>query len=317
MWVPTMASGEIAVAKCWRCSSPSCTLSAVEVSQRKSSFGTSLPIRQVCPTGAIELRDNGEPEIDENRCILCGLCQVNCTVGAVQFDSTNKKMFISRSRTGTVPGTHELEVLFAEQSGLYNQLHKPNLSTIRAQIAEMMTQIQEGDSTQNLPVSDYLPRLIVNDLKALGLFPELRVRGASNLLSELVFEEEGCTVLGEIESSGDTLDSFRRLLSSASVAISRDGIKKEKVVLVLFLAALPNRRVDLYRLCGEAKRHLGVRILIVPLAALQAAVLTARDGFLKWFSLFELSDSHQSLEKAYLSTFGFSPGDNWGLTPGK
>ena len=317
MWIPTLASGEVSSGDCWRCTSPSCTVLGEQVAERSSSFGASLSVKQVCPTGAIELLPNGEPQVNEDRCIRCGLCQVNCAVGAIAFDRTQKAMVVSRSNSGLSSEPIKIQTLFAKKSQARDQSPNPDPNAVRSQIDGMMDKITKGDASGLLGISDYLPRLIHNDLRALGLAPALRVKGANSMLSELVFEESGFTVLGEIEGSGDTLDSFRRLLSAASVTISRDKVKKEKVVLVLFLASLPNRRVDLFRLCGEVKRHLGVEIIIVPVAALQAAVLTFRSGFLAHFSGFQISDSKHSLDGVFRSTFGIEPGSLWGLTPEK
>lgn len=317
MWVPTLASGEVSSHDCWRCKSPSCAVLGERLSERNSSFGATLSIRQVCPTGALELLPNGEPSVNEDSCIRCGLCQANCGVGAIKFDPTQQAMVVSRSNSGLRPEQGVIQTLFATKSEESRQSQKLDPISVRSQIDAMMNKITKGRASGPVGISDYLPRLIHNDLRALGLDPALRVKGANSMLSELFFEENGFTVLGEVEGSGDTLDSLRRLLSAASVSISRDKVRKEKVVLVLFLASLPNRRVDLFRLCPEVKRHLGVEIIVVPVAALQAAVITHKSGFLEHFFGFQISESKHSLDGVFRSTFGIEPGNLWGLTPEK
>ncbi len=45
------------------------------------------PLIGVCPVGAISQRGFNAPEIDQEKCITCGLCVKNCAYGAFNFDN--------------------------------------------------------------------------------------------------------------------------------------------------------------------------------------------------------------------------------------
>jgi hypothetical protein len=162
-----------------------------------------------------------------------------------------------------------------------------------------------------------LPTMIHNSLATLGVQVSLQVRGANSLLSELVFEEEGHVYLVEVESGIDTLDPVRRLMSGAATAISRDGVAKEKLTLVLILPTLPNKRVELFRICEEIRNHLGIEVLVIPVIALQAAVILRRRGFREHFAKFQVSESATSLSEAFATNFGFQPNSDWGMAASK
>jgi ferredoxin len=43
------------------------------------------PLIRVCPVGAISQHDFDAPEVDQVKCITCGLCVQNCAYGAFDF----------------------------------------------------------------------------------------------------------------------------------------------------------------------------------------------------------------------------------------
>jgi len=51
------------------------------------------PCAKVCPTDALERRDDGGVHLDINKCIGCGNCRDACVIGAIfRDDETNKPM---------------------------------------------------------------------------------------------------------------------------------------------------------------------------------------------------------------------------------
>lgn len=43
------------------------------------------PSVRVCPVGALTQKGFGAPEIDQEKCILCGKCVRYCPMGAIQL----------------------------------------------------------------------------------------------------------------------------------------------------------------------------------------------------------------------------------------
>jgi Fe-S-cluster-containing dehydrogenase component len=52
------------------------------------------PCAKVCPTNALEIRDNGGVRLDLTRCIGCGNCKDACLIGAIFWDEEINKPMI-------------------------------------------------------------------------------------------------------------------------------------------------------------------------------------------------------------------------------
>lgn len=52
------------------------------------------PCAEVCPVGALKVREEGGVTLQEEKCIGCGLCREACPVGAVFWDEEANKPMI-------------------------------------------------------------------------------------------------------------------------------------------------------------------------------------------------------------------------------
>lgn len=86
------------------------------VAPRGGPDGASVDVEQICPTGAISIRD-GDVQVDRGRCILCGRCTA---VLPETFASVAGSSTASLHRDGLVVsdehGPHDLEALREELS---------------------------------------------------------------------------------------------------------------------------------------------------------------------------------------------------------
>ena len=53
------------------------------------------------PVDAITIK-KGFPSIDNEKCILCGLCIVNCPTGAIYYNKKTKKISINKDITEVI-----------------------------------------------------------------------------------------------------------------------------------------------------------------------------------------------------------------------
>jgi len=311
--VPIISDGDTSGSACWRCSDAPCVkLSSEKLSPPKiQKLGSIAANSSVCPVDAIKIDESGQPQIDSKLCIGCGLCLSNCPVSAIYLDAGSGVAVVTSGSTGA---NLEKENSFNSRDQLSakikNETPAPNQLT--KQIHLFHKEFLSGRS----PALNITSRILVrNSLIALGMSAALRNQGSNSLLSEIVAEEEGRTYLIEIETRDDTLDAFRRLLSASAKALGGLGVEQDQISLVMILPQLPNRRVDLYRLIGDAKKYLGLRILVVPFAALTAAVILKKRGFEKTFGNFLVEEGQESLVKVANDALGLSLSEELGLSP--
>ena len=317
MWVPSTLPKRESNEACWRCIDAPCVSGPTRVSPVSISIGSTIEVRDLCPVGAIEIGASGQPVVDNSSCLNCGLCQSGCGLGSISYSPGSDSMIVSTTTSGRELAEAEAlklrntRVVEIDANRLVDTvLVKKHLESFWGRFLNL---IGKESSTSLTAV----PTMIHNSLATLGVQVSLQVRGANSLLSELVFEEDGRVYLVEVESGIDTLDPVRRLMSGAATAISRDGVAREKLSLVLILPTLPNKRVELFRICEEIRNHLGIEVLVIPVIALQAAVIMRRQGFREHFAQFQVSESATSLSAAFATNFGFQPNKDWGMAASK
>jgi hypothetical protein len=156
-----------------------------------------------------------------------------------------------------------------------------------------------------------------NALSALGAKVALRTQGSNSLGTELIAIEDGRHYFVEIEGGEDTLDPFRRLIASAARAIGRHQIEASNITLALVLPRLPNKRVDFYRLCDDARNYLNLNVVVIPFAALAAALLQRQKGLARIFGNFNVYEGKESLLAEATAVFGDGLDPSLGFEPSK
>lgn len=317
MWVPSQLPKQEKNEACWRCSDTPCVSGPPRVSQVSLSIGSTVEVRDLCPVGAIEIGPDGQPVIDKSTCLNCGLCQTRCGLVSISYNPNSDSMIVATSTSGKELAEAEAIKLRDAKVIEINAHWAANPILVKKQLESFWSKFLILIGKESSTSLTAVPAMIHNSLASLGVDVSLQARGANSLLSELVFEEEGHVYLVEVEKGNDTLDPVRRLMSGAAVAISRDGVARENLSLVLFLPVLPNKRVELFRICEEIRTHLGIEVLVIPIIALQAAVVLRRRGFRETFAKFQVSESSTSLSEAFVANFGFQPKPNWGMAASK
>lgn len=300
---------------CWRCTDTPCQSLGREklVVPNLQEMGSILSKTSICPVDALQVGDDGDIEIDAASCIGCGLCLNNCPVGAIYLESsTGVAKVVVQSQNGQAldESIFELRQQWAESL----DYKVPTSDQIKSQLDKVQKRLF-GSKTHTSNLSTRL--LVRNALIALGLTTALRAQGANSLLSEIVAEEDGRVFLVEVETNDDTLDAFRRLISSAARAINALEVDPKKLHLVMVVPQLPNRRVDFYRLAKDARLFLGLRVIVLPMSTLVAAVILRRNNFYETFKNFTPEEGDESLREAAEIAFGFRFDESSGLSPSK
>lgn len=313
--IPILGAGPKESAECWKCTDSPCHTFPKNVLLLPSlqEIGSVETKPDVCPVDALKIDDNGDVIIESNSCIGCGLCLTNCPVGAIYLETSSGVGKVNLQPENT--GSFDNNILALRDE--WAQSIKFAVPT-SAQINKQLELVRAKFFGVKSPKSHLNTRLLVrNSLISLGANTALRTQGANSLLSEVVAQEGGRTYLVEIETNDDTLDAFRRLVSSAARAINSLGVERSALSLVMIVPQLPNKRVDFYRLVKDARIYLGLRIIVIPFAALIAAVIMRRIGLERTFGSFVAEEGKESLSEIAESTFGFRFSETLGLKPSK
>ncbi len=276
-------------------------------------IGSVVSKSDVCPVDALQIDSRGDLRIDAVSCIGCGLCLANCPVGAIYLDSESGLANVELQSSET--GSYEANVLeIRDKWAEFLEFNVPSQAKVNNQLEKITNKLLDsGLSTTNLNMR----MLVRNALISLGASAALRTQGANSLLSEIVAQEGDRTYLVEVETNADTLDAFRRLVSASARAINSLGVRKTDLALVLVVPQLPNKRVDFYRLVKDARIYLGLRILVIPFAALFAGVILRRKGLEETFGEFIVEEGRESLTQAAEKALGFRFAEGLGLKPSK
>ena len=311
----TIISDKASGSPCWRCSDSPCislensTSNLPDIEELGSIFLTTSS----CPFEAISIGRDGYPIVVQEKCIGCGLCLTNCPTGAINLDESTGTALVNSSVIDN--GIFDEKIFeFRKEWSQEIRFEEPNENQINLLLSSAKERLLAGT-----PATNYLrSRLFVrNSLLSLGAKTALRTQGANSLLSELVAQEGDQTYLIEIETGDDTLDAFRRLVSAAARGIGGLGLEKERLVLILILPQLPNRRVDFYRLVRDARIYLNLRILVIPFAMLMASTILRRRGLESTFGGFSVEEGNESLEEVASAVFGVTFSAALGTRPSK
>lgn len=291
---------------CLRCTDSPCSRLGREEQNVPSipDQASVLASPEVCPVKAIVVSESGEPKIDQAKCVGCGLCVARCPTGALTLTGDPEKPTALQTlsefkRVGEAEGFAFRNALKASY-----RLSRPSVPDMARQVMRFRMGLRQTEMDWGLSVNSVTRVLVRNAFISMGAKVALRNQGANSLLTELIVEEGERLYLVEISTTDDTLDAFRRVLSASARAIGRSAKSVEQVTGMLIVPSLPNRRVDLYRLVEDAERYLGIRFLVVPIAAISFAILQEAKGVEKTFSNFRVGEGNESVEEAVRNQFG-------------
>ena len=254
----TFADGSVGRATCLGCHDAPC----MELKQ-PSLEGTlgmfpSDPLRDVCPTDAINWdATGGTPTIEAEDCIGCGLCAVHCPYGA-----------ISLSPDGiAVVETDDPDRITAP----VKEAAKPHLRIVRE---GALGSIKERFAHDLPAMIDNLndtktTRLARNMLAACGVVAHMRRKGDTNIrMDGLLRFDSGQVGVVELETGKAVLESPRALLEDIAVLHNRFGKDVVDIVPVSMIGTLPNVRGEYYQVINDIKKVLNIECRTITFGAI-------------------------------------------------
>lgn len=225
-----------------------------------SAFFNSFPHNsssRVCPVDALEF-ENNSMKIDSNKCIGCAICLFRCPYSAIAYDADNGKCFIQQNDIKI----HETITKQEQQIELFSLLPK----TIEY---EYILQPFISEASLNISnVPDFSDIIVRNYLINMNLHCNSYAKGNQHNRISFFAENDNLYIIGENETSNDTLSVSRRLLDDLAVLVSRYSTPTDKITPLAVLNRLPNKRTDYYEVIEDIKKVLNIQISTITFSGL-------------------------------------------------
>ncbi len=228
------------------------------------------PSLDVCPTRAITWDTaNKVANVDANSCIGCGLCVVRCPYGAISLADGR----VARVETSDPDGL----ISAGETTGNHSQPARSG------QVAKLDALAAAALPDNVSALDDARTNLFVrNLLNEVGLNARVRRRGDTNMRIDAAgFSRSERPFVAEIETGIGVLDSPRALLEDVAVLHARYGYAVGDIDAVSIVLALPNVRVEYYRVIRDIEAVLNIRCRTITIGVLVVMLWNGSriDGF--------------------------------------
>lgn len=219
----------------------------------------------VCPVNAIKWNSETEsPEIEQDKCIKCGLCMKRCPVGAIYCD-TSVKVNTEKSIMQEFASPDEpKERLQKEQIEVMRKIPKTGILFIETE--DLLNEIYEKLSNIRHETHNIIVRNIL-----LGLGCSCAIRRIGDVYTRMdAIYNSGTNSIGamEIEFGKDTLDASRGILDDIAVLNTRYNIPKEQNNPLVVCLQLPNARQGYWQVVKDIKVVENIKINTISIGAL-------------------------------------------------
>lgn len=262
------SNGDVSDSVCVCCPDAPCMFYRAEeniVSELPSFPSNESP--RVCPTDAIVRPDSKSyPQVDQDRCIWCGVCVARCPVGAIRLEAKAGAVIQQEDQPGFTRGTD-----MARHDATRSILAALPRSGVALSESDMLLDRIQYRLVTNLEGSDEFSNVLARNLmRAVGSRVAMRRIGNNHMRMDLIWSFSA-NVKGVVEVElRDTglLDVSRDLLDDIAVLAERYGWQANRTTPVVIPLYLPNRRADYWGVVEDVRKVLGVRIQTIPLLLL-------------------------------------------------
>ena len=244
---------------CIKCHFPKCM--HFDESKIKCSKITEFPgdkDNKVCPVGAlIWNNDNERPEIDNKKCIRCGLCASQCPLGAIYFKE-NEFIINYKNDSNEYVETLVNEASINKQMDIIKSLES---------IQKQGQLLNENDQIMEI-IYDYImdskliPEKFVRNI-LIGLGCECAIRRIGDVytrMDAIYMSSRGTFGAVEVEFGTDTLEASRGILDDISVLDSRYCIPKQENIALVVCLSLPNERQGYWQVIKDINNVLNIKV---------------------------------------------------------
>lgn len=224
----------------------------------------------VCPIDAIKWNYSLElPEIDNEKCIKCGLCALRCPSGAISV--SRGKVWVNKPDSTydilpATPSNLQEQEKFITKLMVSNWKHHFLLESdsLMKELYNKVSRFDGRTMAANL--------LIRNLMIALGYHCSISRAGDVYTRIDAVYSNgdmyNSCYGAMEIEFGRDTLDASRGILDDIAVLHSRNGIDMRDNIALVACLSFPNKRQGYFQVIKDVSRVLNLKIQTVSLGAL-------------------------------------------------
>jgi hypothetical protein len=283
--------GKIELPSCINCEEKTCY--KYHENEINIKIFDSLPYNndlRVCPVNAIELDENYSISINEN-CISCGLCVQRCTIGGLFLDKennfkatkydintnvyceNNEKLASSLKIRNKIKTEYHSEIIFNEKylDAFYLKIEKKNTAIL-----------------------DFELILSRNILIYLDIPNKVTAKGNNDSRFDLIGIIDDKYLLAEIDfKNNDNLSLIRKTLENISILENKFEINEvDKILPVIIINDLPNRRSDMYELLSDIYNVLNIKIYTLPLHYLLISSLTNKKPTIDNIKYFYINKSN-------------------------
>lgn len=258
--------GTICSLSCLNCKNPSCIkyLESEILFKDIPAFSSDMN-SNVCPVNAIKWNSEKEcPEIEQDKCIKCGLCMKRCPVGAIYCDDSVKVNTEKSSMQEIVIPDDAKELMQKEQIKEMHTISKRG--TLFIETEYLLNEIYEKLSNIRHEAHNIIVR---NILLGLGCSCAIRRIGDVYTRMDAIYKSGDSSVGAlEIEFGKDTLDASRGILDDIAVLNTRYNISKEDNNPLVVCLQLPNARQGYWQVVKDIKNVENIKINTISIGAL-------------------------------------------------
>lgn len=249
-------SEESCVAGCINCMNPRC-MKLDEEEIKCSSFTSMLPDMDlsVCPVDALQVGKK-RVEINQTKCIGCGMCVQRCPVGALYMNNGKSAHNIKTNAPRKEMAVTARNISIQEEY-LYNLGDLERQGFLRKENDSVLAEIYKKIKHLSQEQQNKLAR---NIMICLGSWASLSRQGNVYMRMDGFYQTVDQYGVVEIETGLDMLDVSRALLDDIAVVDARYGIKKENTHPLAICLSLPNKRTDYWQVVKDILKVTNIQI---------------------------------------------------------
>ena len=294
------SSGKQIAAGCINCVNPRCMcLSNEDILCVEFPGISHVTNKRICPVDGIK---SGEKriEIDENKCIGCGLCVASCPIGALYLKYGKAKVSVQDKKNMQRLPVNDTSI--KEQNKFIQNIAVRNRHGILCQESDrLMDSVYKGIRKMSQGEQNILAR---NLLIKLGNHGTLARQGNVYMRMDGFYSSSQRLGVFEVETGTELLDVSRAVLDDVAVMNARHGINKEKNHPLVICLSLPNKRTDYWQVIKDIRNVIKMPICTITFGALLILMWNIKE--IKEFDSFYMDVDHSSIRNDISKILGRS-----------